>query len=252
MSGVSREIARLYDAGNGEALLEHLEKFPLEHYVPIATSLGLYNEAVSVMVPLLREFSTDGFMQALLLVNTAEPLSELGRYDEALALLETPCPFELIEAGRRCTRSWILSTLDQHDEARKLLSGIGPQSLHVYRCEYWLTLARIEMRAGSLDACEDALLTATKVAQRASSRRNVEFHWAELHRARGDFTRALKHYGAGATHLWRWQGGSGLLNWGTLLAQLGRHHEARAAWTQCLEQDPQSLAAIEAKQRLAP
>ncbi|MGV3623544.1 MAG: tetratricopeptide repeat protein, partial [Archangium sp.] len=118
-------------------------------------------------------------------------------------------------------------------------------------CELWLTRAFVHRKRGAVDACESALHHASRTAVRASSKRNLEFEWAELHRARGDFPRALAHYEAAAKHHWRWQGGSGLLNWGTLLQQLGRTDEARAAWTQCLEQDPQSLAAREAQRLLS-
>lgn len=97
--------------------------------------------------------------------------------------------------------------LGRASEARALLENVDAVRLHDYQCEYWLTLAFVHRASQSLNDCETALHNAEQTVVRASSERNVEFAWAELHRARGDVTRALAHYEAGAKHPWRWQGG---------------------------------------------
>ncbi|MGV3620459.1 MAG: hypothetical protein ACO1OB_06565, partial [Archangium sp.] len=115
------EIAALLREGDGNTLLEHLEALSVDQYVPIATALGRYEEAVSVATPMLPALTGGGPLWELFAVNAAEPLSELGRYDEALALLEAPSEWPLAEGGRRCTRAWILSMCGSHDEALSLL-----------------------------------------------------------------------------------------------------------------------------------
>lgn len=245
------DIETLYIRGDGEAVLAQLETTGLDHFVPKATALGLYKEAIAEVegTPLLTEPPPDD-PTWLLQVNLAEALSELGRFDEAKRLLETPCESALIESGRRCTLAWILSHHGAQQEALGLLEDVDVESLGPYQCEYWLTLAFAFLKASELERCESALREANTCAVRASSQRNVEFLRASLHQARGDTTAALTHFEAAARHRWRWQGGSGLLAWGDLLAQLGRHEAARAAWTQCTTQDPQSLAAVTARERL--
>lgn len=245
------QIERLYMRGDGEAVRALLDDAGLYDFVPKATALGLYAEALEAVAPALSGLSVLDLAEATTLVNAAEPLTELGRFDEALEVLQGTSPFPLVEAGRRCARAWALTLLNRHDEALATLRDADVDALLDYRCEYWLTLAFVQRNRNALDDCEAALHAAAKVAVRASSRRNLEFQWAELHRARGDVSRALAHYEAAARHPWRWQGGAGLLSWGTLLAGLGRHDEARAAWAQCASQDPQSLAAGEAKRLLS-
>lgn len=243
-------IQQLYVEGDGEALLQQLDALSPDEFVPLATALGRYEEAWATVAAALPTLDRSVYLEALLVVNAAETLSELGRHDDALELLAFESELTFVEGGRRCTRAWLLTSTRQAQEALRLLEGVEPIALYEYQCEYWLTLAYAQRTLGDLDACEAALRNATDSIVRASSSRNVEFAWAELHRARGDTGRALARYEAGAKHVWRWQGGSGLLSYGTVLAELGRHHDARAAWQQCVTQDPQSLAAIEAKQRL--
>lgn len=235
--------------GDGEALLQELPTLSVGNSCRTRRRSGSTPKAVAEK-PALHEYASTAFLEALLRVNAAEPLSELGRYDEALALLDFRSEHALVEGGRRCSRAWILAMLGRAGEARALLENVDAVQLYEYQCEYWLTLAFVHRESQSLDDCEAALHNADQTVVRAASERNLAFHGAELHRARGDVTRALAHYEAGARHRWRWQGGSGLLNWGTLLAELGRHDEARAGWLQCVTQDPLSLAAGEAKRRL--
>lgn len=248
-------IFGLYDAGDGEGVASRLHATTLQSFIPLATALGWYREALARVEKVSPQLFDPSALLTLKVhqlnrINLAETLCELGQEDLAARLLAAPIDDEFLDCGRRSALAWTLVTLGRSTEALETLKPVKPAVLLKYECEYWMTLAFVERSLMKLDDCEAALHSASKVATRASSQRNLKFAWAELHRARGDVSRALAHYDAGAKHVWRWQGGSGLLNWGTLLAQLGRHHEARAAWTQCLEQDPQSLAAIEAKRLL--
>lgn len=239
-----------YVAGDGVAVSERLHTLSVGDYVPLSLALGLYAEAAEKAARCTGRPRWWRPSDSVLYVNAAEVFSEMGDFERGLSLLNFRSVISYVEGARRCTRAWILVTLSRPHEALAELSPVEPIELYDFQCEYWLTLAYAQRSLGDLDACEAALRNATDSIVRASSSRNVEFAWAELHRARGDTDRALARYEAGAKHAWRWQGGSGLLNYGTLLSELGRHDDARAAWQQCVTQDPQSLAAIEAKQRL--
>ncbi len=246
---------RLYIAGDGEALRAGLNVEDLGQFVPHATALGLYAEAIEAFEKEEPEFEvlsdTSDTSLSLLDVNAAETLSELGRFDEALRLLEHESEIPFLEAGRRCARAWVLTLLNRPDEAVAALDDADVDSLDNYKAEYWFTLAFAQLTAGRLDDADRALVGAEKVLVRASSQRNFQFLLAQLRWKQGRRDEALTHFETAAKHRWRWQGGSGLLAWGDVLKELGRHDEARAAWAQCISQDPQSLAAKAAHDRLS-
>lgn len=245
---------QLYIAGDGDALRAGLNIADLNQFVPHATALGLYAEALAAFEqdePEVEGLSEAGGSLSLLDVNAAELLSELGRYDEALRLLERESEFPLLEAGRRCTRAWVLTLLNRSDDAVAELENADDDPLENYKAEYWFTLAFAHLTAGRLDEAEHALKASEAVLVRASSQRNFHFLVARLRWKQGRREEALTHFETAAKHRWRWQGGSGLLAWGDVLKELGRDHEARAAWAQCSAQDPQSLAASAARDRLS-
>lgn len=243
---------RVYTAGDGEKLLRGLSRERLEVYVPHATALGLYREAEDQLQRRASRLLTSPpatELERLLIVNFAETLSELGRPDEALRLTEFTSSFPLTESGRRCIRGWILSAQGRAELALAELEGAESAALGNYQAEYWFTLAFAQLTAGRLDEAEVALQSAKAVLVRASSERNFEFLMAQLRWKQGRRDEALTHFETAAKHRWRWQGGAGLLAWGDALKELGRDDEARAAWAQCIAQDPQSLAAIAARER---
>ena len=125
-------------------------------------------------------------------------------------------------------------------------------ALDNYKAEYWFTLAFAQLTAGRLAEAERALKSSEGVLVRSSSQRNFHFLLAQLRWKQGRRDEALTHFETAAKHRWRWQGGAGLLAWGDALKELGRDDDARAAWAQCLSQDPQSLAAKAARDRLSP
>lgn len=99
------EAEQLNVDGDGVALLARLSTLPLGEFVPYATALGLYAESIEAVQPTLPKLDVTVFLESLVRVNTAEPLSELGRYDEALALLDFTSEFPLVEGGRRCSKA---------------------------------------------------------------------------------------------------------------------------------------------------
>lgn len=243
----------LYCQGEGEALLESLPSLALDYFVPLATALGLYAEALEEVqrtAPELLDPQTrlTSWHAMLLRINLAETLSELGRHQEARALLSAPLEDPFLDTGRRATLAWVLTLEGRAAEARSALNGAVAGCLGAeYRAEVHLTGAFVALAQGELDEAHAALREARSSAVRASTVRNVLFLEAELASRRGDHSDALRLFQLAADHRWRWQGGAGLLRWGRLLAQLGRTEEAHSAWARCVAQDPQSSAASEAR-----
>ncbi len=248
----------LYVLGEGDRLLEVLEGSPLGEYVALSTALGRYAQALAAVEENVRhvldpKHSLTEWSEVLLRLNVAETLSELGRFDEALALLSTPAPDAFLETGRRMTVAWVLVLTGRAEEAHTLLRGVvaanlGPQ----YAAEGHLTRGFVELSLGRLEAAERAFLEARATRERASTERNLLTLEAELAWRRHDTTGALRLFERAAAHQWKWQGGTGLLRHGLLLSELGREAEAQAVWRRCLAQDPESLAAKQAELRLGP
>jgi len=247
------EQEALYIAGDGDALKRGLNQHHLALFVPHATALGLYREVLAAVERAAPELLTgipEVISPDVLEVNFAETLTELGRYDDALRVTSPASDIPLCEAGRRCARSWVLSLLGRPEDAVRELEGVNEPSLLAYRAEYWFNVTFAQLIAGNLDAAADALQRSRDVMVRESSRRNFYFLLARLRWAQGRRDEALSHFETAAKHRWRWQGGAGLLAWGDALKELGRDDDARAAWAQCISQDPQSLAAAIARQRI--
>lgn len=133
--------------------------------------------------------------------------------------------------------------LGRLDEARERIRAVNVKLLGREKFDAHRTQALVHLHAMELELCEAEIHKAHASHMTISEQRDLEFLRAELHRARGDSERALTQFEIGARHTWRWGGGDGLLSWGNLLSELGRHDEARAAWHQCVEQAPQSFAA---------
>lgn len=244
-----------YAAGDGERVAELLPGAELNTQIALSTALGRYQEALDLAADFAPEtLDPTQPLDALLRVvrlNVAEALSELGRYGEALALVEAPLDDAYLETGRRTTRAWILVLLGRVDEAVALLREVRPGALgRDYAGEVFLAAAFALTAAGDL-ANARALLDEGRLATvRASTERNLLVLEAELAWKEGDLARARERFEQAAAHRWRWQGGAGLLRWGELLAQQDDAAGARAAWTRCVAQDPQSRAAETARRKL--
>ncbi|MFT3711189.1 MAG: tetratricopeptide repeat protein [Archangium sp.] len=196
-----------------------------------------------------------GFDDDVLRLNEAEALACLGRLDEALSWAPADASrsgYSLLIAGLAAHRAWVLAELGRVDEARRELTAWAPWAgaLAVYEAEWHLSSFAVELAAKNFDAAEAALVSAERIAQRESSKRNVHFSRGRLFCARGAFAEALPHFERGAASAYRWQGGAALLDWGDALQQLGRVGEAREAWQRCVERDGQSPHAATARDRL--
>ena len=119
-----------------------------------------------------------------------------------------------------------------------------------YRAEFHYAGAFVALAEGALPRAEEAVHAGLKVARRASTERNGLFLLAQLAERAGHVEEALRLYASGAAHRFKGQGGDALLAWGDLLAQGRDDAQARRAWALAVARDPESPAAVIARQRL--
>ncbi|HEX8824303.1 MAG TPA: hypothetical protein VF794_30560 [Archangium sp.] len=193
---------------------------------------------------------------ALVRFNLVEAVYNLGGWDAAHARLNA-----LEEVARRypflwnffpVQRAWILAHTERGAEAWEALRQVEWRSVpRQYRSEVCFTRAAVLLALRRYDEAQQEAVAGLKLARRASSTRNGLFLLGRIAHAAGRREEALRLFEAGARHLYKGQGGDGLLAWGDCLAGLGRHDEAHEAWRLVLDRDKQSGAAWEATSRLA-
>lgn len=170
-------------------------------------------------------------------VNRAEALHNLGRDEEALALLDRalvplepvtpyldPEPVSLVVAGAALLRAWILAVGGDPGSARAHLESMESDIVsRDYAPELLFTRALVELRAGKLDLAAPLARRGLEVSKRASSRRNGQFLLALVLLTRhtpGDPDEAAAHVEAGLDARYQGQGA-----WA--LCELARSHRAR-------------------------
>lgn len=196
----SSRALRHFKEGHGDALGNAARDRSVD-----VTGVGSHREALKLVDPAKEELDDEDRVVA------CEALRQLGRFDEALLHLRRPAMAVNVEARRRCCNVRVLVDLNRLEEARERLRPLNVNVLAREKCEVMLTTALVQLKEAALDDCEVSLHSASKTAELAPEKRDVEFAWAELWRARGDMPRALTHYQDAAKHTWRWQGGPGLL-----------------------------------------
>ncbi len=251
----------------------------LNRVVCLEVAAGRYEEALSwrSLCPALPSKS----LEMILRVNEGEAMANLGRTEESLAWLVSEPDPELTKritteamlehatngvarldgeptmdrvalAGASCHRAWCLATLGRIQAAEAALREATPEDLPLlFRSEYFLSAAAIERAAGRWDDAARALHEAETRAARSSTIRNVHFGRGLLLAAQSKHVESLEHFEKGAQCEYVGQDGDALLAWGDALATLGRHDEAKKAWTLCSERDPQSPSAASARARLS-
>jgi tetratricopeptide (TPR) repeat protein len=219
---------------------------------------GLYREALQLPDRFSQASREAGALEdpesaALVIINLAEALYNLGRIDEARESLAR-CPPDgspLVRNGLLVQQAWIASLAGRPAEAMELLGGVDLEAFPPrYRAEVFYTLAAARLGLGQLDDATRDALAGSKIAERPSSQRNGLFLRARIEQARGDLEAALALFQEGAAHTHRYQGGDGLLAMGDTLRKLGRESEAKAAYRLVLTRDPESAACATAKERL--
>lgn len=229
----------------------------LNSLVEALVTAGHYREAVELARQ--QDFHSDSWLppeRVLVLINAAEALYNLGRWEEAQALL---APLDaaaggdpLVRSALALQRAWIQGGLGDAAGAQAQLDAVVRADLpRSYWPEYHFARAFSALVAGDFPRAEAELDTAQALALRASTRRNLLFLRGRLRFAQGDLEGAERLLAEGAAHPFRGQGADGLLLWGEVLARLGRGEEARAAWALATARDPQSAQAAVAAARRA-
>ncbi|MDC0740483.1 hypothetical protein [Polyangium mundeleinium] len=190
---------------------------------------------------------------AILCINEAEALANLGRWEASLAhtrrALETGDA--LARTGAALHGTWVLASQERAGEARALFERACENDLPGdFRSEYHFAEAFLRLAEGDPAAARRAVLRGDAVAKRASSRRNALFLLGRIAAREGRFEEALARFEEGARHVFRGQGGDGLLAWGDTLASLGRAERAAEVWRLVIERDPESYTAALARERL--
>ncbi len=246
--------------------LEWAQVHRLNTRVALMTASGLYREALKERPSRrLRARLKKAFPSArgLLLLNKAEALYNLGRWEQAerlmLAVAASGSMVSLwMQVGATCQLAWILVHTGRATEAHLLLQGAAPETMiRPYRAEVYFTRALISLELGELEHAERALDDARKVIVRESSRRNLCFLEARLHEARGNLEAAYSSYEAASNMRFKGQGGPELRRWACVATRLGRPEDAAAIERLARERDPQSpaggeLADAEARTAQAP
>lgn len=191
---------------------------------------------------------------ALVQINLAEALYNLGRWEEAERILD---PLHnvandswLLGSGVIMQRAWIASHRGRAAEAWALMEQrpyLGPR----YQSEIHFTRAAALRELKRLDEAEREARAGLLAAVRPSSVRNAHFVLGHVEIARGNLAAAERHFATGAANRWQGQGGDGLLAWGDCLAAQNRRAEAETAWNLAIARDPQSECASIATSRLA-
>jgi tetratricopeptide (TPR) repeat protein len=217
--------------------------------IDILISAGEYGAALDAEPPLcMPSDAHEALGLALIQINLAEADYNLGRWEAAearLRPLDLACwPFPITRAGLLQQRAWIAVHRGRAAEALELCDAVKPRWLpSIYRAEYHFGRAAALLALGCIDDAEIAVGHAEVVARRLSSKRNALFLRGHLAGARGDWVTAELHCRAAANHVFRGQGGDGLLLWAHALNQLGRSLEAGDALRLVAERDPESAAA---------
>jgi tetratricopeptide (TPR) repeat protein len=250
-----------------QSLVAQLDEQPfyaasqLNAVVTTFISAGLYEEALATFRNLpasRRKALLDEVpeVDALIVLNLAEALYNLGRWREAwdsMASLNSQAwANALVWTGLSQQRAWIAIHEGRFDEALALLNRIKKEALPSgYWSEHHFTRALAHLGRGELaDARREAEM-GLELALRPASKRNARFILARVCLSEGQLEEAERLCREAAHDAYQWQGGEGLLLWGEILIKLQRSGEARHAFWLATQRDPQSESAASAKELLA-
>jgi tetratricopeptide (TPR) repeat protein len=159
---------------------------------------------------------------AVLLINQAEALHNLGRDPEALALLENvdqQLSESFARAGLQMLRAWILVHLGELEAASvQLESADASEILNVgHEPEVAMTRAALQREQGQLDLALTTAAHAIACSKRASSHRNALIMRASILTQQGNFAAAKLDFQRAFKSEYKAQAAYGLLRYGALL-----------------------------------
>ena len=222
----------------------------INRVVEALVTAGRYTEALSLPGP----GGGDEMNRLLVQINLAEAEYNLGRWDaawERMRPLDGPAArFGITRSGMLAQRAWIAAHQGNAAAARASIDAARKDELpEPYHPEYFFTLAAVCLAEGRLDLAEEAAQLGAECAVRPSSGRNALFLLARVEAARRRWQSAASLCARAAAHRYRDQGGDGLLLWGDALMREQDVDGAERAWRLCLERDPESESAAQARQR---
>jgi tetratricopeptide (TPR) repeat protein len=216
----------------------------------IYVSAGHYQRALAVCEPWPPEAQQAGreatpALSAITHINMAEALHNLGRNDEALAVLadvEAHVQDQPIGChGLRLLRAWILAHHGRAVEAREEIARVDPVPLTPrYTAEVFYTRSVIARELGALDEAEREAREGLACALRAASRRNGHYVLGAALLARGDVEAALAALETFAAARYRGQAACGLVLLADARERAGDVEGAAWAHTLAVERDPES------------
>jgi hypothetical protein len=190
-------------------------------------------------------------------INRAEALHNLGEDEAALRLLVEVEPAAsagsaYLRDGLLLLRAWILAQGGRADEAWRALAAVDGRALGPrYRAEYHFTRAVALSARGDHAAARAEARAGARAARRAASRRNALEIEARLAAAAGDDARAIELHERARAHRYRGQAAPGLVALGAAYERAGKAEQARGAYAQAVERDPESVRTAAARAALA-
>jgi tetratricopeptide (TPR) repeat protein len=201
-----------------------------------------------------REASPASF--ALARINMAEALHNLGRNDEALAVLAETEPLVQEDPvgchGLRLLRAWILAHHGRAAEAREEIARVDSVPLTPrYTAEVFYTRSVIARELGALDEAEREAREGLACARRAASRRNGHYVLGAVLLARGNVEAALAALETFAASRYRGQAACGLVLLAAARERAGDVAGAARAQALAIERDPESWLSTRSKAALS-
>jgi tetratricopeptide (TPR) repeat protein len=218
--------------------------------IDVFVTAGLYSEALRVQQgrsteDLARAHAKDHYSFALATINQAEAMHNLGRSDDALALLESvreeSKQFDFTRSGWACLQAWILIHLGRLGDARLVLGEYDLSGIRAYyAAEISYTQAALERESGNLELALEHAHRGLVDAARASSVRNGLFMVADIAARLGNMALAHTKFREAVDHPYEAQSADGLIRWARQLALHGEGDEARRIVQLAARRDPES------------
>ena len=186
--------------------------------------------------------------------NLAEAQLCRGEAAAATALLDeadsTDRLDDLAINGLLLMRAWLLAHTGQAAAAGAVVKQVQRAPLKDYLPEYHYTRSIIARELGELDRAIAEAREGFAHAARASSQRNGFFALGSAALARRELDRGIAALEEFARHPYQGQSGPGLVLLAEAYEKLGRGADARQSYQWAVERDPESAAAVTARQRL--
>lgn len=196
----------------------------LNSVVNVSVNCGNYVQAIAFVAPWekLLHASLPSVDAAIVLINQAEALHNLGRDSEALTLLdevEQDLDECYARSGLQVLRAWILVHRGELVAAHEQLAlAERNEDLRMgYSAELEMTRAALQREYGKLNDALASVELAIAAARRAASQRNALIMRASILTQQGEFDAAQRDFQNAFRSKYKAQAAYGLLRYGALL-----------------------------------